>query len=98
MLYERISMLCADRAVSIACLAETTTTDATTEYFQIGTLMDDLRGRNDGLGWSVSLIQVLHDPLGPRFRCAIEREDGFQCAILVVRMAIGGRHINTINF
>ena len=79
-------------------LAEPAATDAAPENFQIGPVMDDLRGRNDHLGGPVGTVQILHDPLSDLLRSAVHRNDGTKAAVFPVFMVVEGRNVYTGDF
>ena len=92
---QNLRALLANRAVSKTGLAETAATDAATEHLQIRPVMDDLCRRNDHIRGPVCAVQILNDPLGDLFRRTLQCNDGGQCSVIVVFMAVESGHIYT---
>ena len=53
----------ADRTITETGLTEAAAADTAAEHFQIGSVVDNFRGRNNGVGGIIGFVQILDDAL-----------------------------------
>ena len=85
------------RSIYKTRLAKAASSDTSSENFFNGTVMDNFDKRNNKRFWIIHTVHIAYNGFFYLFGCAVNRFKFLKCTVIVIRINIKRRNINSAN-